>query len=493
VSRPSALLALVLMAASRSAYAFEVETLRESGPVDKRFNIAVLGDGYRTEDQAKLTTDAQEIIGYLFGVTPIKQYEKFFNVKLVHVVSNQNGADDGTAGGDRDTALDAYFGCGGIDRLLCVNDGKVATIAATDVPEHNFAIVIVNDEKYGGSGGPVVACSANDSSFEVMAHEVGHSLARLADEYSYEGNQPPCSEEQDCSEANVTLRSSRDQIKWRDWIEGPTPIPTPDDASYEGVVGLFEGARYTPMGVYRPQRNCKMRDLGAEYCPVCTEQFVRSIWTADNVQMIESATPAQPKVVSMDCEAIELGVTTPPITPSTYEFRWSIDGKPTVDTASSVRLLPAELSPGEHEVKLSVEDATAMVRKDVDEVLKDSFAWMVSVTKGDCPLPAGGAAGAGGGGGAGAAGAPLAGAAGAGAGGVAGSDGQGGVASGPQAGAGTGGAARPAPPPRASSGCGCLLAAQAPAGAATLGSLLALSLLLALRRGAQTRLKMRAS
>ena len=54
---------------ARSAAAFEVESLRSSGPADKRFNIAVLGDGYRSQDQAKLKTDAQEIIGYLFGVS----------------------------------------------------------------------------------------------------------------------------------------------------------------------------------------------------------------------------------------------------------------------------------------------------------------------------------------------------------------------------------------------------------------------------------------
>ncbi len=59
------------------------------------------------------------------------------------------------------------------------------------MPEYNFAIVIVNDPKYGGSGGPVCASSSNEDSFEVLAHEIGHSMAHLADEYSYEGNQPP--------------------------------------------------------------------------------------------------------------------------------------------------------------------------------------------------------------------------------------------------------------------------------------------------------------
>ena len=35
-----------------AATAANVEVLRQTGDVDKRFNIAVLGDGYRVEDQA---------------------------------------------------------------------------------------------------------------------------------------------------------------------------------------------------------------------------------------------------------------------------------------------------------------------------------------------------------------------------------------------------------------------------------------------------------
>ena len=205
------LLALVLavFAHGRAARAFEVETLRESGPADTRFNFAVMGDGYRAQDQAKLKTDAQNIIDYLFEVSPLKQYAQFFNVRLIHVISNEAGADNGSAGGQRDTALNSYFNCGGIDRLLCVDEGAAQSIAAEDMPEFNFILVIVNDTKYGGSGGTVCASSSNEQSFEVVAHEVGHSLARLADEYSYDGGIGPCNQQQDCSEANATVRNQR--------------------------------------------------------------------------------------------------------------------------------------------------------------------------------------------------------------------------------------------------------------------------------------------
>ncbi len=465
--RGLALLAgLWLWVGATTARAAQVESLRQAGPADKRFNIAVLGDGYRTGDQAKLKTDAQGIIDYVFGVTPLKQYAQFFNVKLVHVVSNDNGADNGTYGATRDTALGANFNCDGIDRLLCVDDGKVATAAAQDVPEYNFAIVIVNDPKYGGSGGPVCASSSNEQSFEVLAHEIGHSLAHLADEYSYEGNQPPCNQQQDCKEANTTVRNARDQIKWKDWIDAATPVPTPATQQYGSVTGLFEGARYTPTGVYRPQLNCKMRDLGADYCSVCTEQFVRSIWTADNIQMVESSSPAQPNVQSDTCDPIQLSVTSPPISPSTYHFVWTVDGKLQMQTTSSIALMPGALMAGQHKVDVAIEDTTAMVRTDPNGVLKDQFSWNVAVSKSDCPAPGAGGAGGAGAGASGSAGASAGGGAGGvlgGAGGATGVSGTAGAVSGGVAGIANGaggvaaGAGPKSPPPHDASGCGCAL------------------------------------
>jgi MYXO-CTERM domain-containing protein len=469
--------------ASRLAGAAEVETLRESGAPADRFNIAVLGDGYRSEDQAKLKTDAQGIIDYLFGVTPLQQYAQFFNVKLVHVVSTDNGADNGSYGVTRDTALGAFFNCDGIDRLLCIDDGLVLTAAAKDVPEYNFAIVIVNDPKYGGSGGPVCASSSNEQSFEVLAHEIGHSLAHLADEYSYEGNQAPCSQQQDCVEANVTLRTVRDQIKWKDWIDAATPLPTPATQQYGALTGLFEGARYTPLGIYRPQLNCKMRDLGADYCSVCAEQFVRSIWTADNIKMVEKAVPAQPNVQSDDCDPIALSVTSPPIVPSTYRYTWTVDGEPQPEPSSAIELLPGTLLPGEHEVVVAVADATSMVRADPDDILKDHFAWTVSVTKSDCPVASGGA-GSGGSasmGGAGNGGGLTGGETGvAGVGGAVGgrSGGAPGIAGNAAAGTGT----RPTPPPRATSGCGCAVPERGSQGAPLALAVLGLGAALRRRR-----------
>lgn len=497
-----------------AAGAANVEVLRQTGDIDKRFNIAVLGDGYRAEDQALLRDNAQAIIDHLFGVSPLREYARFFNVKLVHVISKDNGADNGSYGAVRDTALDAHFNCDDIDRLLCIDDAKTQLAAAQDVPEYNFAIVLVNDPKYGGSGGPVCVSSSNEQSFEVLAHEVGHSLAGLADEYSYEGNQPPCDVSADCPEANVTLRTNRDQIKWSAWLSLDTPLPTPASSAYQDVVGLFEGARYTSVGVYRPQQDCKMRDLDVPYCAVCREQFVRSIWSAENIRMVEATQPPQGHVNIDDCEPVDLSVISPPITPSSYQYTWLLDGKKFSSTVDHARVAPVALRAGEHRLSVRIVDATNFVRGDLGGLLSEQVEWQLSVARDDCQFVAGaggmpGVSGSGSGGvgpSGGTEGAPVAGAAtgssgGAGVttggasgggssprGGAGGSSGSAGaaVASGGAAGseastagsplggssaagdAATGGSARPPAPPRDNKSCGCSVPESDPTGSVAL-------------------------
>ncbi len=123
------------------------------------------------------------IVALLFAATPWKEYAGLLNVSLIHVVSHEDGADNGTAGTMRDTALDASFGCFGVDRTICFKTTKVLAVAAEAVPHSDQLVVLVNDAKYGGSGGVIAALSTNVNAPEILIHELGHSLSGLADEY----------------------------------------------------------------------------------------------------------------------------------------------------------------------------------------------------------------------------------------------------------------------------------------------------------------------
>jgi len=308
-------LALALYLLPTVALAFPVTVLQETGPITRRYNIAVLGDGYRADDQAKLTIDARTLIRDIFEQSPYASYRGLFNIKVVQAVSVDQGAKNGTAGGSPNTIFDANFACEGVSRLLCVDERAVLAAAARDVPEFNLAIVIVNDTKYGGSGGDVPCVSTNRLAADILRHELGHNLADLADEYEtpYSGY-PACSRTNDCREPNVTLRNTRANVKWLDWIPPATQVPTPEGAGVAGV-GLFEGARYLSSGVYRPvERACKMRTIGQPFCPVCAEGLVRAFWNLPNVGLIDAATPAG-EARTDTCSPVTFSVMAAPVKP----------------------------------------------------------------------------------------------------------------------------------------------------------------------------------
>jgi hypothetical protein len=50
----------------------------------------------------------------------------------------------------------------------------------------------------------------------------------------------------------------------------PSPVPT-------GTVGAFEGAHYFHCGAYRPEYDCKMRNLSVPFCAVCREVITRRV------------------------------------------------------------------------------------------------------------------------------------------------------------------------------------------------------------------------
>ena len=193
-------------------------------------------------------------------------------MKLIKVESNEEGADKGSFGATRDTALGSYFFCNGIERLLCANGGLILALAAQNAPEFDVAVLIVNDPRDGGAGGTVPSASTHPKASDILRHELGHTLGALADEYVSAGNYPLCGAP-DCPEPNATGLLPP---KWTAWVSAATLVPSP--ATFTGV-GLFEGCRYRTTGIYRPVSTaCLMNALGQPFCPVCTEALVLSFY-----------------------------------------------------------------------------------------------------------------------------------------------------------------------------------------------------------------------
>ena len=364
---------------------YEVETIWETGPLENRIDLIILGDGYREQDQQKLTTDANNFISLLSREESFNKYKYYFNIKIIHVISNDNGADNGDYGEDRDTVLDAYFNCGDIPRLLCIDTSKAFSIAQDHVEGMDYLFVIVNDTMYGGSGGNIATMSANSMAGYVGIHEFGHSFAGLADEYADDTpGYPGCPDE--CPEPNVTVKTELDDIKWNSWIKPDTPVPTPETWEYIDKIGLFEGARYQANGIYRPKQNCRMGNLQSPLCEICNEAFIKTIY--ENVSLIEETLPENHIEIGK-CGYTTLYFKHPDSNPSTLSISWYLDNELVSNGETTYTFINSDLSSGEHLIKVLVIDDTEFVRQDEFLLLLDEYIWNINVltlTKDGCNI-----------------------------------------------------------------------------------------------------------
>ncbi|MBL9034473.1 MAG: VWA domain-containing protein [Rhodospirillaceae bacterium] len=281
----------------------------DHGPDSARWNLVIVGDGYRDTELANYHTHAQSFVTALRGTPPFNTLFCGINVYRIDVVSNQSGADDpGCAGGPAVTAntyFDATF-CSlfagtPMDRLLTINSGVALSVATTHVPQRHQVLCIVNSTKYGGSGGAVATCSVDPQANEIAIHEIGHSAFGLADEYGGNGAGTPAGEP---AQPNVTRDTNRATNKWRALIAATTPMPSACDPTCAastcvppgappaaGAVGTYEGGIYSDCNTYRPLPSCYMRDY-SPFCPVCSGVITQVLAPFQPAESINLVTPS---------------------------------------------------------------------------------------------------------------------------------------------------------------------------------------------------------
>jgi IgA Peptidase M64 len=261
----------------------------DNGPGGRRWDLVVMGDGYRRSELSKFHDDVERFWAEVLQPTPpFDQLWPAINVHRVDVTSAQSGADMPCTGkGPFRTFFDASYcdpiwGPGTSEWLLTVNDSLAKQVAGEAVPEWNVVMVLVNAEAYGGSGAPSVAVASTGSVDLIGLHELGHSAFGLADEYDSPGPIPAPGEP---AEPNVTRNTNRATNKWRGLVKATTPMPTscncagcrpPTHPPPPDVVGTYEGAQYQRCGLYRSFPDCYMR-RNQEFCPVCARAIRRAL------------------------------------------------------------------------------------------------------------------------------------------------------------------------------------------------------------------------
>ncbi|WP_167546580.1 M64 family metallopeptidase [Stieleria maiorica] len=342
------------------------DTVLDNGPSDNRVDLVILGDGYTASQiDTVYANHVNGMLEYLFnaGQDPYPRYANFFNAHRINTVSNESGADQPPNEIFVDTAFDAYYFCGNIERLICINNTKANNAKNTALAGAGFSaemqFVSVNDSKYGGSGGSyAVFAGANSSANELALHEVAHSFNNLADEYggspNYTGSEPP--------EVNVT--TDPQGSKWQRWLGYDQPGI--------GTIDTYEGARYFDQGIFRPSHNSKMRNLGRPFDAVSREKIILDIYELvdpvddwlDNTQTIRGIAP------EVWVRAVDLDV---------QDIQWSVDGVEVFGaTDESFNLRDAGFAPGNYDVSVRVYDPTDWVRHQSSK-LEQTIHWTVQV------------------------------------------------------------------------------------------------------------------
>jgi hypothetical protein len=368
--------ALLLVAAIvQPALAQPVTTIVNGGPSTNRIDLVVIGDGYTTADLPKYAADVQEFVISMFQQQPYSEYQAYFNVHRLDVISAESGADHPETQTYKNTALDATYNCAGIQRLICADHYKVLdVVTAVMLPSERDAIlVLVNDDTYGGSGGFFAVSSTHPDGVEIVLHELGHSVGLLADEYA--GGGASCDSSVEPAEPNATTSTARGTIKWNAWIDPSTEIPT--DSYGVGVPGLYLGAKYCDSGLYRPTYDSKMRSLGVPFESINTEQLIKRYYNW--ASPIESSSPASGITTVTQGHAQHFSIITLEPASHTLERTWRVDGQP-AGVGASIVLDSSLLSIGDHAIVVTAHDATRDVRSDPDGILTESVSWVLKVT-----------------------------------------------------------------------------------------------------------------
>jgi hypothetical protein len=342
--------------------------LIDKGSRKLRYNIVLVSDGYTAAEIPLFRAQCKSFLRKLFWAAPFSSLRCTFNVFALEVSSTQSGIDDPVSCGDGTTgsgAMPATFfdstmcGGGGVRRVISCDSGLVRNRVAGFLPEAHSILVLVNSTLHGGTTGDVAVFTAESGWEDTALHEFGHVLG-LADEYEcYACDGSDDGRKYDAftaffqygplDEPNVTDQTSLAKIPWSASISPATTTPTPSGSVPAGTVGLFEGAKYYALGLFRSEQTCKMRAASMPFCGVCRSAITSALgpWTPTTtcdtpvatLPSIDVQTWVVRKVlIGAGRGGYEVGLTATTTLPGAPVWSYRIDGGPW--TANRILTVP---------------------------------------------------------------------------------------------------------------------------------------------------------
>ncbi|MFD4832350.1 M64 family metallopeptidase [Streptomyces uncialis] len=366
-----------------------VGAIQDTGPTDARLDLVVMGDGYTADQQGDFQADARAKVEAVFQIEPYKSYRDLFNIWVVDAVSQESGVSgDPTKDVVRNTALSSYFWCGDIERLLCVDIDKVSAHAA-QAPAADIVFVLANTTMYGGAGysgvqndvgydGIATMSSDNDRATLIGAHELGHSIGHLADEYTYDsyGRYQGAEPADRNSSVHQAPHQLANRVKWWRWMGEQDPAG--------GTVGTYEGSGYHPQGLYRPTENSLMRKLDTDaFNHVGREGMINGFYryakalttTTPTDRPVRSDQRLRARLADFDRKGI-----------ARVELRWYVDGAEVRKARGERVVTPRELGVRKHRghwhgrtITARAVDTTSAIRDpQVREAASSTVTWTMA-------------------------------------------------------------------------------------------------------------------
>jgi IgA Peptidase M64/Secretion system C-terminal sorting domain len=353
------------------AQVFEIQNIQYKGDKSKYINFVIMGDGFTASQQDLFITKAKALTDYLLNQAPWSNYKNFINVFAIKVISQQSGIKHPNTAPDCGTVSTVnnpnnYFGTtfdvADIHRLVAGNYSVINQVLATNFPDYDQALILANSTNYGGSGGSTATATINQSSFEIMAHELGHSFAGLSDEYYLSSGMQ--------ENVNVTRQSNPTLVKWKYWISPSNP----DIGVFKYCCGGDSNLWHKPT-----DGKCKMELLGNNFCEVCNEAFIEKIHSL--VNPIVNYTPSNLTTISSTNALIDfkLSELMKPI-PNTLSIKWKLDTQVLNNISETYQVNQSSLTNGIHTLTATVVDNSNFVKINSHSLHINSVVWKINKT-----------------------------------------------------------------------------------------------------------------
>lgn len=351
---------------------YKIETFDDQGDASRRVDIVFMSDGFTEKEFGKFFKASEQVAAYIMKQDPFKSYRDYINLHRISVVAKGGGF-----------PRNSFFGAN-------VNQHGALTFADTDrvleyarmASDCDLVVVICNIEGVRSTArmstpGIVALSSSKWSNVgDTLLHELGHAFGKLGDEYVDEPlarewwTRPP---EKEPHYANVSIHRHPARVKWHYWIGARTRL---------GKVGAYKGAAYHPEWFTRPQPHCLMRCDAPDFCLVCMERMIATVY--DYIDPIDEVTPHAARLTLWADESVEFEPE--PIDVKGHgraTCQWFVDGAEETGR-KSLRLRGGKLDPGEHQVLLVSRFTDKRVRRDKGR-MSSVRGWTVTVLPYDEP------------------------------------------------------------------------------------------------------------